>query len=89
MTKNVNKFSFPHTLVVIIICVTSIWEHCLVTSRNNKLRGIQFGATYMEVDQLANLHFRFTSVPRYTPMTGVEVKRNSDGDTPSSTEDTI
>ena len=35
------------------------------------------------VDQLANLHFHFTSVPRCTPMT-VEVQRNTDGDTPSS-----
>ena len=43
----------------------------------------------MEVDQLANLHFRYTSVTHYTPTTGVEVQRNSDGDTPSSTEDTI
>ena len=35
-----------------------------------------------ELDQLANLHFRYTSVPRYTPM----VQRNADGDTPSSGE---
>ena len=34
------------------------------------------------LDQLANLHFHFTSVPRCTPM-GVEVQRNTDGDTPS------
>ena len=40
------------------------------------------------LDQLANLHFHFTSVPRCTPMScggscGVEVQRNTDGDTPS------
>ena len=33
------------------------------------------------IDQPANLHFHFTSVPRCTP---VEVQRNTDGDTPSS-----
>ena len=35
------------------------------------------------LDQLANLHFHFTSVPRCTP-SGVEVQRNTDGDTPST-----
>ena len=36
----------------------------------------------IHLDQLANLHFHFTSVPRCTPITdGVEVQRNTDGDT--------
>ena len=37
--------------------------------------------TGSSLDQLANLYFHFTSVPRCTP---VEVQRNTDGDTPSS-----
>ena len=31
------------------------------------------------------MHFHYTSVPRYTHMTiGMEVQRNTDGDTPSN-----
>ena len=41
-----------------------------------------------QVDQLANLHFRFTSVTRCIPMT-VEVQRNTDGDTPSTKQAAI
>ena len=46
--------------------------------------GMTVVSVLLGVDQLANLHFHFTSVPRCTPMTsGVEVQRNTDGDTPS------
>ena len=43
---------------------------------------VTFILTPGRIDQLANLHFHFTSVPRCTP--GVEVQRNTDGDTPST-----
>ena len=36
------------------------------------------------IDQLANLHFHFTSVPRCTPMTWCGGTTNTDRDTPSS-----
>ena len=49
------------------------------------VENIRIFTSAQQLDQLANLHFHYTSVPRYTHMTcGMEVQRNTDGDTPST-----
>ena len=49
---------------ILIVQVSSAWEVLL-----DKLIFLSFYHSLPLIDQLANLHFHFTSVPRCTPMT--------------------